>query len=327
MNYISLTFDGVSCPGCIKAIEQKISKFDQTEITNISENSGDTLIFTKLSLETIFSNLKSFEGCCDSCNIEFSTVEIIESNEILSEEDSNNFQLIKKQYGRALQRAIEGIEVSCSEHCVCKTTDFDRLEGSSIPSFASVYNLSDYLLSYVKGGMNLVDFGSGTGHDVFQIATATKNISITGIDLTPEMVNFANAQAKEQLLTQIKFVEGSDLTIIPKKSQDLIYTNNVFNLLPDKNKFIQESYGALKKGGYLIIADEFVKETLPPEIDNDPEFQCGGISGAHSKDFIINICTAEGFNQKDFQMINQYEIEYNHVKYPLETGIMVLQKQ
>ena len=54
--------------------------------------------------------------------------EIMSSSVILPEENSNNFLLIKKQYGIALQRAIEGIEVSCSEHCVCKTTNFDRKE-------------------------------------------------------------------------------------------------------------------------------------------------------------------------------------------------------
>ena len=326
MNYISLTFDGVSCLGCVKAIERKISKYDHVEITNISQNSGDTVIFTKLSQATIINDLKSFDGCCDSCNIELSTTEIVEPNDTVPKENNNNHQLIKKQYEIALQRAINGIEVSCSEQCVCKTTDFDRMVESSTPSFASVYNLSDYILSYIKAGMNIVDFGSGTGHDAFQIANISKNVNITGIDLTPSMVCFANAQTKEQLLTNVKFIEGSDLTIIPKKSQDLIYTNNVFNLLPNKNEFIRECYQTLKTGGYLIIADEFSKKSLPPDIDNDPKFQCGGISGAKSKDFINNICTTEGFIQKVFQVINQYEIEYHNIKYPLETGILILQK-
>lgn len=327
MNYISLTFDGVSCPGCINAIEHQISKYDEIEITNISQNSGDTIIVTKLSRVSILEKLKAFEGCCDACNIELSTTEIMDSNEIISEENNNNYELIKKQYRIALERAIDGIEVSCSENCVCKTTNFDRLEESSIPSFASVYDLSSYIMSYVKDEMNLVDFGSGTGHDAFQIARIYKNVNITGIDLTPEMVNFANEKSKDQLLTNVIFIEGSDLAIIPHKSQDLIYTNNVFNLLPNKNKFIRDSYQTLKAGGYLIIADEFSKVALPSEIDSDPAFRCGGISGAQSKDFIANICTNEGFKQKDFQIINQYEIEYNKVKFPLETGILVLQKQ
>ncbi|KKL12887.1 hypothetical protein LCGC14_2531270 [marine sediment metagenome] len=194
-----------------------------------------------------------------------------------------------------------------NENTVTWNSRPDLFDGWSI-TFITVSNNGFYKI-------DITDKFLFEDYDIWITPTETESILIASREDSPRSPRI------------VFFIEGSDLAIIPHKSQDLIYTNNVFNLLPNKNKFIRDSYQTLKAGGYLIIADEFSKVALPSEIDSDPAFRCGGISGAQSKDFIANICTNEGFKQKDFQIINQYEIEYNKVKFPLETGILVLQKQ
>ncbi|MHA2100394.1 MAG: methyltransferase domain-containing protein [Candidatus Kariarchaeaceae archaeon] len=329
MYNLYLKFDGVSCLGCVKSIEQEISNYPKVEIVDISQNNGDALILTKLKEEKLLNDLKSFAGCCDSCIISLVNIEVLDTKNVTSKNmsDEETFQLMKKQYQTALQRAIDGIEVACSEYCVCKTTNVDRFENPyGVPSFASVYNLSDHINSYLQDGMKIIDYGSGTGHDGLSIASIIKTSEIWGIDVTPEMVNYATEKANDLDLNNIKFIEGSNLDRFADESQDMVYTNNVFNLLPSKTDFIHEAFRVLKREGLLIIADEYSKSSLPVEINNDPKFQCGGISGAKSKEHILRLCIDEGFTESEFKTIKQYDIDYDMRNYPLETGILVVKK-
>lgn len=328
MKYLELIFEGVTCPGCVKAIEDQVKNIQETSISKISEISGYTIISTTLPINQIVKGLNQFQGCCENCEISLVSTEKVEKEKINYYINiDNEYELMQKQYKVALQRAIDGIEVACSEHCVCKTTDVDRIkEDSEAPSFASVYNLADFIKDNLKDGVPIVDFGSGTGHDVFKIAKLVPKSTITGIDITSEMVNFANIRAKELKLKNVTFIEGFDLRELKDASQELIYLNNVFNLLPSKIDFLKDVNRVLRSGGQLIIADEFTKIQLPSELRDDSAFRCGGLSGAELKEYIVSICEEEGFQVNQFIVINEYNIEYSSNKYPMETGILILKK-
>lgn len=327
MKYL-LKFDGVTCPGCVTAIQKETSQLNNTKFLEISESNGDTLINSSLSTEKIKFGLKEFDGCCSDCQITISEVEVTNIDTLHSlSDDHDNFELLKKQYQVALQRALDGIEVACSDSCVCKTTNVDRLkDASEAPSFASVYDLSNHVQEYLKDGMSIIDFGSGTGHDAFKIASIVNNSVIIGIDITPEMVDFANLKAKKMKLDNVSFIEGSDLNDIQQDSHDLIFVNNVFNMLPSKTNFLKETKRVLKPGGILIIADEFAKNNLPQEIITDPAFQCGGISGAELIGNVLKMCEDEGLFKQKYKIINEYSIDYKLDTYQLETAVLVLKK-
>lgn len=328
INYIKLKFGGVTCPGCIKAIEDQVNNIQDTAISKISGNSGDTIISTALPINQIVKGINQFQGCCKNCDIRLVSAKPLEKENIDYYTDiDNEYELMQKQYKVALQRAIDGIEVACSEHCVCKNTDIDRFkEASEAPSFASVYNLSDYILDFLDDGVAIIDFGSGTGHDVFKVAKLVPNSTIIGIDVTSEMVHFANLRAKELNFKNVFFIEGYDLRELEDESQDLVYLNNVFNLLPSKIDFLKDASRVLRSGGQLLIADEFTKTILPSELRNDSAFRCGGISGAELIEYIVSICEEKGFRINKFIAINEYNIEYCSIVYPLETGILMLKK-
>ncbi|MCH8905725.1 MAG: hypothetical protein IH840_01445, partial [Candidatus Heimdallarchaeota archaeon] len=170
MQLIKLEFDGVTCPGCINAIRDKLSKTEKIDLIDISIIDGTSVISTVVGVNTIGNKFQQFKGCCQNCQLTLKSHEVVETS-IIQPSNGDDLQLIKKQYKIALERVIEGIEVACSKYCVCKITEVDRFNEFSIaPSFASVYNLNEYIVPYLTAGGSIVDFGSGTGHDALNLA-------------------------------------------------------------------------------------------------------------------------------------------------------------
>jgi ubiquinone/menaquinone biosynthesis C-methylase UbiE/copper chaperone CopZ len=327
MDKILLEFDGVTCVGCITAVEEKLSNLKESNLKKTDKTTGNSIIESTLMKNEISKNLESFEGCCSSCQITLKTIKTITGKEdeiSLSTKDAH--VLIKKQYKQALERIILKEEVACSEYCVCKTTDIDRFEEfSEAPSFSSIFNLVKHLekFDYLYPGMAVIDFGSGTGHDAFQIAPLITPGQITGIDITPEMIDFAKKTAQKLNMPNALFHQASDLKLIKSGSQDLILANNVFNLLSNKREVLQQARACLKTDGILVLADEFTVDTLPESLRNDPAFQCGGIADAQSMEFIIRLCQEKGFEVLREETIRTYEITYNKKNYQLKSGLLV----
>ncbi|OLS24241.1 MAG: putative methyltransferase YcgJ [Candidatus Heimdallarchaeota archaeon LC_3] len=327
MDRYFIEFDDVTCIGCITAVEEKLSNLKESSLKKTDKSTGNSILESMLMKNQISKSLESFEGCCSSCQITIKTIKPITGKDdeiILSADDPN--VLTKKQYKQALERIIAKEEVACSDYCVCKTTDIDRFEEfSEAPSFSSIFNLVEYLekFGYLHFGMSVIDFGSGTGHDAFQIAPLIAPSQITGIDITPEMVDFAKKTAQKLNLPNAVFHQASNLMLVKPESQDLILVNNVFNLLSNKRDFLQQVRTCLKADGVLVMADEFTIDILPESLRNDPAFQCGGIADAQSLDFIITLCQENGFKVLREETIRTYEIKYNKKNYQLNSGILI----
>lgn len=327
--YYQLRFDGVTCSGCVASIEQKVSDISTLDLLQISDSDGSVVCSTEMTDNGFLSSLSSFQGCCDNCRIELNSTEKLSAEQIqnLDFNDDDSGQLIKEQYRVALQRALDQEEVACSEHCVCKTTDVDRIdEFEDAPSFASVYNLSELLQDYLEPDYYVIDFGCGTGHDVFRLAPLLSNGSVHGVDITPEMIDHAKTISKKMGIENVQFTVGSDLSSVSDESADAIYTNNVFNILEEKIKFIQSCFNKLKVGGRLIIADEFAIDRLPEKIKYDPKYRCGGIAGAQTFDDVISMMEMKGFSKEQIIQIRTYDIEYDDTTYQMETAIIIVQK-
>ncbi len=330
LEMFELEFNGVSCPGCIKAIENKLSANKECHIKFIDNNTGRSIIDTELSKTALNNLFYRFQGCCTSCLIS------IESINTVSLKDSQNFvidvdeyQLIKKQYRNALKRILTKEEVACSDFCVCKTTTINRFEEfANAPSFSSIYNLTDYLLKnkYLKPEMTITDFGSGTGHDTFQIAPLIYPGQINGIDITSEMVDYATKTAHELHLQNVSFHQNFDLSNIEPDSQDLIFTNNVFNLLKNKSKFLLQVFKCLKSNGIFVIADEFSVDFLPESLRKDPMFQCGGIPEAQPQKYVENLCAEYKLEIDQKIIVKEYSILYNEFNYLLQSVILIFKK-
>jgi SAM-dependent methyltransferase len=133
----------------------------------------------------------------------------------------------------------------------------------------------------LKEGETVVDLGSGGGLDVF-LAAAKVGLSgkAIGIDMTPEMLALARANAARAGLTNVEFHEAMiDKLPLPDASVDCVISNCVINLAPDKHAVFREIARVLKPGGRLAVSDIALKKPLPREIGENLLAYVGCIAG------------------------------------------------
>jgi len=152
-------------------------------------------------------------------------------------------------------------------------------------------------IASLKEGDVVLDLGSGAGFDVF---LAAKKIGPTGkaigVDMTDEMLAKANENAKKGSYTNVEFKKG-DIENLPldDNSIDVVISNCVINLAPDKLKVFKETFRVLKNGGRLMVSDVVLIKPLPQDLKNDKDLLIGCVSGAILKDDYLNLLKQTGF--------------------------------
>ena len=140
-------------------------------------------------------------------------------------------------------------------------------------------------LADVKPGETVLDLGSGAGFDAFLAAARVGPTGrVIGVDLTPEMVARATANAKNAGITNVEFRVG-DIEALPLESAsvDLVISNCVINLTPDKPAVFREIARVLKPGGRVAISDLVLDKPLPEALRNSPRIYTSCIGGAISR--------------------------------------------
>jgi SAM-dependent methyltransferase len=151
--------------------------------------------------------------------------------------------------------------------------------------------------SKIKEGDIVLDLGSGAGFDCFLASRKVgKSGKVIGLDMTEEMIAKARILAKEHGYSNVEFRLG-DIEKIPleNNSVDVIISNCVINLAPDKSKVFKEAYRVLKSGGKMYVSDIVLLGNLTEEQLNDEELLCGCVSGAMQKDAYVNAIRQAGF--------------------------------
>jgi SAM-dependent methyltransferase len=152
-------------------------------------------------------------------------------------------------------------------------------------------------IASLKEGDVVLDLGSGAGFDVF---LAAKKIGPTGkaigVDMTDEMLEKARENAKKGGFTNVEFKKG-DIENLPldDNSVDVVISNCVINLAPDKAKVFKETHRVLKTGGRLMVSDVVLVKPLPEELKNDKDLLIGCVSGAILKEDYLNLLKQTGF--------------------------------
>ncbi|MFA6145854.1 MAG: arsenite methyltransferase [Patescibacteria group bacterium] len=152
-------------------------------------------------------------------------------------------------------------------------------------------------LSKIKEGDTVLDLGSGAGIDCLLAAKKVgKNGKVIGIDMTEAMVERAKLIAKNNNLKNLEFILG-EIENLPIKDNtvDVIITNCVINLTPDKEKTFKEAYRVLKKGGRMYVSDIVLLKELSDEQRNDKELLSGCVAGALLKEDYLNKIKKAGF--------------------------------
>jgi arsenite methyltransferase len=166
-------------------------------------------------------------------------------------------------------------------------------------------------LARLKSGQVVVDLGSGAGMDVF---LASKKVGpegkAFGIDATPEMVWKARASAKRMGLENVEFRLGEiEHMPLPDFTADVIISNCVINLAPDKTLVFREAFRVLKPGGRLAISDRVLVKELPESSRDDPELWGGCVAGAMLEGSYLALLREAGFTQVSVEERRLYSDE------------------
>lgn len=152
-------------------------------------------------------------------------------------------------------------------------------------------------LASLKEGDVVLDLGSGAGFDAFLSAQRVgKTGRVIGVDMTPEMVAKAQENAKKGNYTNLEFRLGEiEKLPVENNSIDVIISNCVINLSPDKETVFKEAYRVLKAGGRLMVSDLVLAKDLPQEIKDSVEAYVGCLAGAIKKEEYLRFIEQAGF--------------------------------
>ena len=155
----------------------------------------------------------------------------------------------------------------------------------------------------IKEGDVVVDLGSGAGNDCFVARRSTGATGkVIGIDFTPAMIEKARANAEKIGYHNVEFRQG-DIEHMPitANSADVVVSNCVLNLVPNKHAVIQDIFRVLKPGGHFSISDVVLVGALPEGIRNAAEMYAGCVSGAIQKQVYMELIDANGFENVTIQ--------------------------
>jgi len=140
----------------------------------------------------------------------------------------------------------------------------------------------------------VLDLGSGSGFDCFLAAKRAGRV--IGVDMTEKMIDRSREIAERYGYKNVEFLLGEIENLpIEDNTIDVVISNCVINLSPDKKKVFSEAHRVLKPGGTMVISDTVLEKELPEEVKKDPEAWCGCIAGAMSPEDYIEIIRSSGF--------------------------------
>ena len=221
--------------------------------------------------------------------------------------------VVREKYGAIAEGKQVGAGGCCGSECGCGGGDvlseigYTKAQAAAIPEGADLGLGCGNPLAHaaVKPGETVLDLGSGAGIDCFLAAGETGPTGrVIGVDMTPAMLekarrNLAKSDLKnvEFRLGEIEHLPVSDATV------DVIISNCVVNLSPDKPQVFREALRVLKPGGRLLVSDLVLTRPLSKEMQQNVDLYIGCVAGASLKDEYLELMRAAGFH--DVEIVNE----------------------
>jgi len=219
-------------------------------------------------------------------------------------------ELVRSKYSQIVLQGKEDNAASCCGSGCCSSEaynimndDYSTLEGYNPDADLSLGCGLPTQFAKIRKGDTVIDLGAGAGNDCFVARHETGDSGrVIGIDFTPAMVDKARANAAKMGFGNVEFRLG-DIEHMPvdDSTADVVVSNCVLNLVPNKEKAISEIYRVLKSGGHFSISDVVLVGDLPRSIQNAAEMYAGCVSGAIQKDEYLGIIERVGFKSITIQ--------------------------
>ena len=225
-------------------------------------------------------------------------------------------ELVRQKYSEIALQDKDTNASSCCGAGGCSTEvynimadDYTQLEGYTPDADLGLGCGLPTQFARIKKGDVVIDLGSGAGNDAFIARHETGETGkVVGIDFTPAMIEKARHNAEVRGFNNVEFRQG-DIEKMPVSANtaDVIVSNCVLNLVPNKDGVIKETYRVLKPGGHFSISDIVLEGELPKEIREAAEMYAGCVAGAIQKQVYLELIEANGFKkitvQKDKAII------------------------
>lgn len=214
-------------------------------------------------------------------------------------------ETVKEKYSQiAIQSKQDNESSCCGATGCCSSVDYsifsesyNQLKGYSADADLGLGCGIPTEFAKIKEGDTVVDLGSGAGNDCFVARAIVGEFGkVVGIDMTEAMIAKARENAKKLNYSNVEFLLG-DIESMPinAKVADVVISNCVLNLVPNKQKAFDEIYRILKNGGHFSISDVVIKGELPDKIKHAAEMYAGCVAGAIDKDEYVGIIERTGF--------------------------------
>lgn len=226
--------------------------------------------------------------------------------------------IVKEKYSEIAGQTKQQNAPSCCGAVSCGSVvdysvfseNYDKLEGYNPDADLGLGCGLPTEHAVIKPGNSVLDLGSGAGNDCF-VARALVGESgyVAGIDFTEAMVIKARENARKLGYTNVDFILG-DIENIPVRfgMVDVVISNCVLNLVPDKPKAFSEIYRVLKQGGHFCISDVVIQGELPEKLKVDAAMYAGCVSGAIPRQEYLKIIEEAGFQNVDVKKERKIEV-------------------
>ncbi len=220
-------------------------------------------------------------------------------------------KVVREKYEQIAQQKKEENETTCCG-CGCAedamdytimADDYKGLEGYNAEADLGLGCGLPTEYAMIKAGDVVVDLGSGAGNDCF-VARSQTGVRgrVIGIDMTEAMIRKARENAAKLNYTNVEFIYSEIESIaLPDETADVVISNCVMNLVPDKTKAFSETYRILKRGGHFSISDIVIEGELPAGLRNAAEMYAGCVTGAMQKEDYLAVIEHVGFKQPTIQ--------------------------
>jgi SAM-dependent methyltransferase len=219
-------------------------------------------------------------------------------------------EIVRKKYSEIALQDKETNMSSCCGAGGCSTEvynimseDYTTLKGYNADADLGLGCGLPTQFAQIKKGDVVVDLGSGAGNDCFIARHETGETGkVIGVDFTPAMIDKARSNAEVRGFNNVEFRQG-DIESMPitANTADVIVSNCVLNLVPNKDAVIKDIYRVLKPGGHFSISDVVLVGALPEGLRKDAEMYAGCVSGAIQKEVYMELIHANGFENVTIQ--------------------------